>query len=381
LKDGNRVDTDLCLTLFFTRGVSLRTWDRAGLLEREVALYRRLQERGVQVAFVTYGGRADLAYRNRLPGIRILCNRWGLPLKRYERWLPWLHLPSWLRATVLKTNQVEGGEVALRVARRLGKKLIARCGYLLSDVSAREYGPDSPEAERARALEARLFTGADRVIVTTPAMRQTVVARYNLPENKVAVIPNYVDTDLFKPNSVVLRRPGRLCFVGRLEEEKNLFALLEAVRGLGVELVLVGNGRLRESLEAKAQAEHIPAQFLGALPHRALPEVLNSTRVFILPSLYEGHPKTLIEAMACGLPVIGTDTPGIRDLITHRETGFLCGTTPAGLRAAILEVLGDADLRARMGRNAREFVVEHFALERVVEMEWALLAELADGAS
>ena len=80
--------------------------------------------------------------------------------------------------------------------------------------------------------------------------------------------------------------------------------------------------------------------------------------------------------MSCGRPVIGTDVPGIRELIRHRETGFLCGTSPADIRAAIQAVLSDSDLRIRIGRQAREFVVEHFALERAVEMETALLDEL-----
>jgi glycosyltransferase involved in cell wall biosynthesis len=81
--------------------------------------------------------------------------------------------------------------------------------------------------------------------------------------------------------------------------------------------------------------------------------------------------------MACGLPVIGTDVPGIRELIRHRETGYLCGTSPQEIRAAIQDVLDDMDLRTRMGCNAREFVVENFALEQVVEMELALLEEVS----
>ena len=98
--------------------------------------------------------------------------------------------------------------------------------------------------------------------------------------------------------------------------------------------------------------------------------------MFILPSLYEGHPKALLEAMACSRPVIGTDVIGIRELIRHRETGYLCGTSPEEIRAAIQDVLSDADLRNHMGHNAQEFVLEHFALERVVEMELALLSEV-----
>ena len=364
------------LVLFFTRGVSLKVWDDAGILEREVALYRALQPHLGGITFITYGDSSDLKYVRQLDGIRILCNCWGLSPWCYERWLLWLHIPHLLRVTVFKTNQVQGGDRALRAAQRLGKKLVARCGYLLSFNEAQKYDRNSLQAQSARTQEARLFTGADRVVVTTPAMRQTVIEHYRLPEGKVTVIPNYVDTGLFAPNLNGASRPDRICFIGRLEEEKNLFALLEAVRGLDLELLMIGNGGLLDDLATWVEAENIRVQFLGNLPNTALPQHLNSSGLFILPSLYEGHPKALLEAMACGLPVIGTDVPGIRELISHRETGYLCGASPDELRVAILEVLGNADLRTRMGRNAREFIVGNFALEQVIEMELALLSSM-----
>jgi glycosyltransferase involved in cell wall biosynthesis len=369
--------TDLRLVLFFTRGVSLKTWDNIGMFEREVALYRRLQEHGVQVSFVTYGDAPDLTYADRLPGIRILCNRWGLSQKWYIRFVSWLYPLLWYRLTVFKSNQVQGADVALRVARRFGKRFIARCGYLYSEFMERQHGPDSSEAQRACVLEREVFTTADRVVVTTPAMRYAVLQRYQVPAERVTIIPNYVETNLFCPVPDDHHSPGRICFVGRLEEQKNPFALLEAIRDLNdVELLVVGNGSLGKQLYEETNTKELPVRFLGNVPHRQLPGILNSAALFILPSRYEGHPKTLMEAMACGLPVIGTNVPGIREIIRHRENGYLCGTSPQEIRAAIQDVLGDANLRGRMGRNAREFVVEHFALERVLEMELALLEEL-----
>ena len=92
----------LRLVLFFTRGVSLRTWDQVGMFEREVAIYQRLQEHGVQMAFVTYGDASDLRYAGRIPGIRILCNRWGLSRWRYDALLADL-------APVVRTPKVVDG--------------------------------------------------------------------------------------------------------------------------------------------------------------------------------------------------------------------------------------------------------------------------------
>src|SRR5918997_1955963 len=105
--------TNLGLILFFTRGVSLRNWDKWGMFDREVALYQRLQERGVQVSFVTYGDSRDLKYTQRLPGINILCNQWKLPYSVYERLLPLLYAPRLQRCDIVKTIQTPGSEVAL----------------------------------------------------------------------------------------------------------------------------------------------------------------------------------------------------------------------------------------------------------------------------
>ena len=369
--------SDIRLILFFTRGVSIKTWDDVGMFEREVAIYQRLQKHGVQIAFVTYGNARDLSYAERLHGIRILCNRWSIPQRCYVLLLTQLYPMLWHGFTVLKSNQAQGADIALKAARRFGKKFIARCGYLPSNIAIWRHGIESSQAQREQQMEASVFRAADRVVVTTPAMHKTILERYEVKPEKVRIIPNYVDTQRFKP-STNTRQANLLCFVGRLDEEKNCSGLLDAIQGLNVELLAIGGGRLNEILRKKAQKEQLPVHFLGNVPNAELPTYLNRACLFVLPSYIEHHPKTLLEAMACGLPVIGTDVPGIREVIRHRETGYLCGTSPDEIRAAIQDVVADAGLRTRMGRNAREFVVKHFTLERVVEMETALLKELIE---
>ena len=80
--------------------------------------------------------------------------------------------------------------------------------------------------------------------------------------------------------------------------------------------------------------------------------------------------------MACGLPVIGTDVTGTREVIQHKGNGYLCPTSPEGLLHAITEVLSDESLRKRIGKNARDYVVENFSLAKIVEREIALIEEL-----
>jgi glycosyltransferase involved in cell wall biosynthesis len=365
------------LALFFTEGVSLQVWDGIGMLEREVALYRRLESTLARILFVTYGDRHDRSYSDRLDGIRVHCNRWGMSPPTYRRYLthalPW----TWRGPVVVKSNQVQGADIALAAARRRRKPFIARCGYLPSDFVERSHGPDSLQVKNAQALERHVFSGADRVVVTTAAIRERVINRYQLMPDRVRVIPNYVDTGLFMPERGDVRRAQPLLYVGRLDEEKNPRMLLDALEGLNVELLIVGKGAQGDALRRESAERRLPVRFLGNVPNRELPRLFNGAAAFISPSLIEGHPKALMEAMACGVPVIGTNVPGTRELITDRVTGLLCEPRPECLRAAIKEVLHDHELATRMRMAARSYVAQRFSLDKVVEMELSLLDEVA----
>ncbi len=367
---------NVCLALFLTRRMSLRAWDEIGLLDREAAPYRRLEPMLRRVMFVTYGDRQDLFYAARLGRIGVHCNRWRMSPQMYERYLtkamPW----SWRGPLVVKSNQVQGAEIALEAARRRGKPFIARCGYLPSDNMERTYGPDSPEAKNAQALERHVFSAADRVVVTTTAMRENAISRYQLRADRVRVIPNYVDTSLFAPSRDASRRPDQLLYVGRLDEEKNPRALLAAIEGLDVELVMVGKGSQKEALHREASERRLRVRFLGTVPNQELPRLLNSSAALVMPSLIEGHPKALLEAMACGVPVIGANVAGIRELLMDRVTGLLCEPRPESLRTAVKDIMNDHQLAARIGAAARSYVADRFSLERVVDMELALLDEM-----
>ena len=118
----------------------------------------------------------------------------------------------------------------------------------------------------------------------------------------------------------------------------------------------------------------------GTLPNAELPGWYNRARVFVLPSLHEGQPKALIEAMACGTAVLGADAPGVRDMIEHDATGWLSATEPGPLADTLRAMLNDDALRARLGDNARQFVERNFSIDFVVDAELAVLRDAASGA-
>lgn len=340
------------------------------MIDRELALYRRFQEHGAEVGIVSYGGPSDLSYTDRLPGLKIMCNQRRLPASWYERLIPWLH-GAWLRKChVLKTNQINGGRPALRAARLWGKPLMARCGYLLSDFLA---GGDGAEA--ALAMEISLFTAARRVVVTTRAMADDVARLLPQAASKTTVIPNYVDTDLFRPDGNI-KKDIDVLFIGRLAEQKNIEELLKAATPLTATVTIVGDGPLRGMVERARTDLGDRLHWVQRMEGKDIPGLMARAKVFILPSRWEGHPKTLIEAMACGLAVIGGDSPGIREVIDHGVTGRLSGIDHQSLRGAITFLLGNPELCRVLGSNARARVVADYSLDMIAEKEWTLLQEL-----
>ena len=139
---------------------------------------------------------------------------------------------------------------------------------------------------------------------------------------------------------------------------------------------IVGSGNQKESLEKHAKEKGINVEFLGNIPNNELPNILNQHEVFILPSLYEGMPKTLLEAMACGLPVIGTDVGGIREIVEHGRNGLLCGTDPKSIRETIQVLTNNEKLKRTLGEQAGITIKEKFSLNRLIEKELKLYGDL-----
>jgi glycosyltransferase involved in cell wall biosynthesis len=365
------------MALFFTLGVSLTDWHTAGFLNREVAYYRRLAEAIGPLTFITYGGQEDLEVAASLDGIRVLSNPRRLPPDQFAHQAPSLYRKELAQVAILKSNQIKGAQAVIQTRSLVGGTAIVRGGYLLS----RFLGNRSPTLRARFGLwrrEMSLFHQADRVLLPTADDARAARRAYRLPRRKVAVIPNFVDTNLFRPRPDVSCVPGLVAFVGRIAPQKNLPALIEAMAGLdNTRLRIIGDGPDREQIERLAQACNVSVEMIGRVSHEQLPDLLAECEVFVLPSLYEGLPKSLIEAMAAGMPVVATRVQGNEAVIRHGETGWLCDdASPESLRAGLAGLLANAYLRAQMGSNAREYAVDHFSLDSVLAREIAIYREM-----
>lgn len=365
---------DKSLALFFTCGVSLGTWHEIGMIDREVAIYNELSKYFKHIYLFTYGGEEDLEFRSYLAeNITIIPKKCISNDLLYSLTMPFIHRRIFKDIAVLKTNQMWGSWSAVLTKLIYRKKLVVRAGYMLS-IHFAKANPKNWQKWLVRAIERIAYKLATGIITTSQANYEYVERNYR-PHSTHILNPNYIQTDVFKPTNIE-RKSGTICFIGRLTGQKNLFALLEALKGLPYTLTMIGSGEQREELEKFADENEVNVNFLGNIPNRELPEILNQHQLFILPSLWEGMPKTLLEAMSCGLPVIGTNIDGTREVIEHGKNGILCDTASPSIREAIIGLMNGESLRVLVGREARRTIEDRFSLEKLAEEELKLYSQL-----
>jgi glycosyltransferase involved in cell wall biosynthesis len=191
----------------------------------------------------------------------------------------------------------------------------------------------------------------------------------------VAHVPKGVDTEVFAPDGpskrAELRLEGRrvALVISRLVPIKNVALAIDAVgliaaRHPGLVLVVVGDGPLRADLERRAASANLAGRvlFAGRVPHGEVPAWYRAADLFVLTSVFDNSPNVVLEAMACGLPVVATDVGGVGDYVKHGVNGRL---VPLNDAAALAEEIGslaaDVNLSRRIGRDNREDVLARYS--------------------
>lgn len=211
-------------------------------------------------------------------------------------------------------------------------------------------------------------------VAVSDAIRRRAL-EYGIPGDRLVVRYIGVDTARFQPaGAPVERRTPRVLFVGRFVEKKGARYLLEAFVRVqrdvpAAELVLIGDGPLRDELKRQAAALGLRALFRGSLPPAEVAQELHRSRALCLPSVTaadgdaEGLGMVLLEAQACGVPVVSSARGGAAEALVDGRTGFAFAERDSEtLAARLARLLTDAPLAATMGREARELMVAKWNL-------------------
>lgn len=239
-------------------------------------------------------------------------------------------------------------------------------------------------AKRALFMHIERFLGkrTSRMINVSDSEREEALGYRIIPVERISVVENGIDPDFFEQAKApelkdrVFQNPDlspRLGTVGLLNAAKGHDVLLEAFARLrerfpSAGLVMVGEGALRASLERRIDRLGLADRVVLAGYRNDVPRVLKELDLFVFPSLWEGMPYVVLEAMASGLPVVATDVNGSRDLVVPGETGTIVPPSDVdALDDACADILDDPRKAKTMANNARERVRAHYTLDVMLD--------------
>ncbi|WP_332444465.1 glycosyltransferase family 4 protein [Wolinella succinogenes] len=371
----------MTLGLFFTRGVSLKLWVDAGLYDREKLIYEEHLKQGnfEKVYWFTYD-KADKQVAKNLKNegrlhhdIEIFEMPPIFNVPKIGSWiyslvLPFLYISKLKECDVLKTNQMDGSWSAVIAKWLLKKPLILRTGWTVTQFWRKE-NKSNFKIKLYELFERFGYSNANIYIVSSLHDKLYIESKY--PVKNTVVIPNFINTSIFK-DMKLKRYNNRLLFVGRLNSQKNLFNLIEAISKTKYELDIYGQGELKDELHNFALKLNVKVNFKGIVSNNDLVAIYNSYNYYILPSFFEGMPKTLLEAMACGCVCIGTNVSGINEVIYHNQNGILINGVDVDALFKTLKYLDNYD-RALLSQRGMESIQKNYSFYSIVNQEKELI--------
>lgn len=263
---------------------------------------------------------------------------------------------------VLQSQHVYTNLYAVAAARALGLREVGA----LRNSGAREVWRDGEVIGRWNLRAPRAL-----VVNSRNAMRNAIAL--GVPSSNLHFLPNVVDTDQFRP----ARRPEdghvRLIAVGRLVKEKrfdrflNLLAQLKQRSNKRVSGLIVGTGPLKSRLEHQAlELGLLPDVLEVREPVQDMRPIYDEADILVLTSDFEGTPNVVLEAMASGLPVVGTRVGGVPEVVRHGETGYLVELDDnEQIADTLLTLIDSIQLRAETGSRARKYVEDNHSIRRL----------------
>ena len=299
------------------------------------------------------------------------------------------------RADVVHTHLFSANVVGRMVARRLGVPVVSSLHDADYEAIVREGNPGLTIWKQRLLQAADSFTARlsrAQIVAVSEYVAASARRRLRLRPGSVRVIYNAVDAEVFHPrareqgphtrSTLGLPLDARvLISVGRMTPQKNQGTLLEATRilqanGVDTFVLLAGDGPWQSQYEARARDLGLStrALFLGDRPD--IPDLLGAADVMAFPSLHEGFGLALVEALACGLPVVASRIAPISEIVRDGQTGILIDPRSAGdLASGLATLVTDEGRRHRMGTEGRRDVLARFSLPVMIANLEALYRE------
>ncbi len=356
----------------FTYGYSLKTWEESGTLERELSIYTELQKKyGVKFTFLTYGDHSDLEIAIKNIDVDII------PIYKYLKksssklinilksiYFPLRYKRLFVDIDIIKQNQLQGSWVAIIFKSLLRKPLFTRTGY---DVYKFCLEDNKNFFIRFLYLYLTKITVQMSNIYSVSNLSDLRYSEFKYNKIKQFVLrPNWILPNDYINNT---KFSNKVLCVGRLEHQKNFEYIINEFEGTDFEIDIVGKGSKKKELYDLSIKNNVKVNFLNNINNKDLIKLYSNYKYFISSSLYEGHPKTVLEAMHSGCIVYLSDIPNHSELVVHGVDGYLYNLKKDNLKKLFKETISNKDMLENISYNAYLKMEKKFSLEKAVTVE------------
>ena len=356
----------------FTYGYSLKTWDESGTLERELSIYTELQKKyGIEFTFLTYGDDSDIQIAIKDLDVDII------PIYKYQKksssklinilksiYFPFRNKRLFTGIDIIKQNQLQGSWVAIILKSLLRKPLFTRTGY---DVYKFCLKDKKNFFIKFLYLYLTKITVQMSNIYSVSNLTDLRYSEFKYNKKKQFVLrPNWILPNEYIKNK---RFSNKVLCVGRLEHQKNFGYIINEFEGTDFEIDIVGKGSKKNELHDLAKKNNVKVNFLKNINNQDLIKLYSNYKYFISSSLYEGHPKTVLEAMHSGCIVYLSDIPNHSELVEHGLDAYLYNLKKDNLKELFKETISNEDMLEKISYNAYLKMEKNFGLEKAVTAE------------
>ena len=357
------------VAVFFTWNYALTTWSESGTLSRELKFFQKIEnENDVSFSFFTYGNTQDskLAVAYKLQEVHPIYSFAKYYKSKILRILSSIYLPIIIKEKIenvdlLFQNQLLGCWIPILIKKIYKKPLIIRTGYDMLDFAKQD--------------KKSYFVIFLYKILTNFAVKNcnyfTVTSKNDF-NRFVSTYPKYKEKFLLRPNWVEVneltefteRHSNRVLAVGRLVSQKNFSYLISEFENVKKDWVLdiVGTGPEVEKLSGQAKKQNVTVNLIGSLNNEELLKLYQKYKYFISTSLFEGNPKSLLEAMGSGCIVIGSNINNHSEIISDNTNGYLFEIKKSYLQSKFELVLENYSNLQLISKNAHMFIKNEHSL-------------------
>ena len=343
------------ILVLFTFDYSLKSWNDSGTLSRELSIYKELNKKNdATFVFLTYGDSTDHTFNLGSQGFEVIpiyeeFKKSSYKVINYIKsfYVPFYYKKRLMHVDLIKQNQLLGSWTAVLFKFLLNKPLFIRTGYDMYNFSILDKKSKLLQTMYKLLTKFSLYF-ANLYSVTSES--DLVFLKKNFKKtSKVIKRSNWVINSKYKPFES--RYSNKILAIGRLEYQKNFKVLIEAFSNSDFEIDLIGSGSLKPKLQNVSDRLNCKINFLDNMNFEDLHKLMSSYKYFITTSIFEGNPKSLLDAMSSGCVCYASNISNHAELISHDINGYLFDNNQVQLKEVFYSNLNNQKYLKEISKN------------------------------